>query len=110
MPWFRVDDGFAFHPKAMEAQNAAIGMWTRAGSWSAQHLTDGVIPLHLVKQLGPLSQAHRLVEAGLWIPDGPGFMFHEWEGRNPTRDEVQAKRAADAERVRRWRKGKGQTG
>ena len=33
MPWFNVDDGFAFHRKAVRAGNAAIGLWTRAGSW-----------------------------------------------------------------------------
>lgn len=29
MPWFRVDDDFALHPKAIAAGNAALGLWVR---------------------------------------------------------------------------------
>lgn len=109
MTWFKVDDGFAFHHKTLAAGNAACGMWVRAGSWSAQQLTDGYMPEPLVRQLGPIRDAHRLVDAGLWLPDGNGFQFHQWHGRNPTRDQVEKKRAADAERLRRWREEKGKT-
>ena len=105
MTWFKVDDGFAFHSKTLAAGNTAIGMWVRAGSWSSQQLTDGVLPEPIVRQLGSIGSAKRLVESGLWIPDGSGYRFHEWSGtgRNPTRAQVQAKREKDAERLRRWR-------
>jgi hypothetical protein len=103
--WFKVDDGFAFHSKTLAAGNAAVGMWVRAGSWSSQQLTDGMVPLSIARQLGPKSQTNSLVEAGLWVPAGGGFEFHQWStgGRNPTRAQVEAKRVKDAERLRRWR-------
>lgn len=106
MPWFQVDDGFAFHRKAVRAGNAALGLWVRAGSWCAQHLTDGYIPEEMVDVLGSEAQASKLVSAGLWIPVDKGvdkgYQFHQWteDGRNPSREKVISKRREDAERKR----------
>lgn len=108
MTWFKVDDTFAFHPKTMAAGNAAVGLWVRAGSWSAQQLSDGVIPTHAARNLGTPGQADQLVDAGLWLPSGHGFVFHQWEERNPTRKQVESKRQADAERIRKWRQSRGE--
>jgi hypothetical protein len=100
MPWFNVDDGFAFHHKAVKAGNAAIGLWTRAGSWCAQQLTDGAVPEHMVAVLGTPAQAKRLVDSGLWIKTENGYQFHEWstERRNPTKKEVLERRRKDADK------------
>lgn len=100
MPWFNVDDGFAFHRKAVKAGNAAIGLWTRAGSWSNQQLTDGLIPDEMVTVLGTDAQARRLVTAGLWTRIDGGYQFHEWnaEGRNKTRQQVEEHRQREAEK------------
>ncbi|QIK82644.1 hypothetical protein [Sanguibacter sp. HDW7] len=90
MTWFKVDDTFAFHEKVIRAGNPAIGLWVRAGAWSAQQLTDGFIPTHMAQTLGTLSQARKLVEVNLWHVEDGGYRFHEWSegGRQPTRDEV----------------------
>lgn len=103
MAWFKVDDNLAFHPKALRAGNAAMGLWVRAGSWSAQQLTDGHVPADLADQVGTPAQAKKLVDVGLWVPDKTGFRFHEWEERQPTRAAVEQKRKANAERIQRWR-------
>ena len=105
MPWFNVDDGFADHPKTIRVGNAAVGLWTRAGSWCAKQLTDGFVPMEIATLYGTPSQARRLVSAGLWREVEGGFQFHDWEkeGRNPTRKEVEKKRRAEAERKQRWR-------
>lgn len=105
MPWFNVDDGFAFHRKAVRAGNAAIGLWTRAGSWCAQQLMDGHVPRDIVATLGTEAQAKRLVSAGLWTVVEGGYQFHQWseDKRNPTRDEVLKKRAREAERKAKGR-------
>ena len=86
MPWFNVDDGFAFHRKVVAAGNAAIGLWARAGAWSAGELTEGFIPDHMVSTMGTLAQARKLVTVGLWTTVEGGYQFHEWsdDGRNPT--------------------------
>lgn len=106
MPWFKVDDNLAFHAKTVAAGNAAMGLWVRAGSWSAQQLTDGLIPNHLVSSLGNQAQAKKLVEAGLWEKVAGGYRFWEWTERNPTRDQVEEERAAARERMRLAREEK----
>ena len=74
MVWFKVDDGFAFHRKTVAAGNKAIGLWARAGSWSAQHLTDGFIPDHMIRSLdGTVTDARRLVEVALWCRVDGGY-------------------------------------
>lgn len=103
MPWFKVDDGLAFHPKAVMAGNPAMGLWVRAGSWVAQQLTDGYVPGDIVRSLGTTGQAEKLVTAGLWLPCGSGYEFHQWSERQPLKGDVDKQRQVNAERLRKWR-------
>lgn len=106
MVWFKVDDGFASHPKTVAAGNMAIGLWVRAGSWSAHHLTDGYIPAHVLSTLGGTKKhAEQLVKVGLWESVDDGYRFHQWndDGRQPTRADVEAQRVAQRERKARSR-------
>lgn len=117
MPWFRVDDQFATHQKAVEAGNAACGLWVRAGSWSAAQLTDGQIPARLLPVLGArVADARKLVHAGLWHdhghgcdqcpqPEAGGYVFHGWPEFQPTRADTERKRAEARERMQRNRAG-----
>jgi hypothetical protein len=107
MPWFKVDDNLAFHPKAILAGNPALGLWVRAGSYIAQQLTDGFIPSDIARSLGTKAQADKLITAGLWLPCGNGYEFHQWTERQPTRKDVEKRRAANAERIRKWREEHG---
>lgn len=106
MPWFKVDDNLGFHHKVIAAGNAAMGLWVRAGSVCAQQLTDGFVPDHMVSTLGTVTQATKLVEVGLWDRVPGGFSFHGWDERQPSRADVEAERAAAAERMRAYRKRK----
>ena len=103
MTWFKVEDNLAFHPKAIMAGNPALGLWVRAGSYVAQQLTDGFIPGDIARGLGTKAQADKLITAGLWLPCGSGYEFHQWTERQPTRKDVEKRRAATAERLRKWR-------
>ncbi|MDF5758581.1 hypothetical protein [Spongiactinospora sp. TRM90649] len=105
MTWFKVDDSLHSHPKAMAASLAALGLWTVAGSWSGDHLTDGFIPDHMIPSLsrGQSELAKELCAAGLWRRSKGGYQFHQWHedgdgtARNPSREVVEntrAKRAA----------------
>lgn len=106
MPWFRVDDNLGFHHKVIAAGNPAMGLWVRAGSVSASQLTDGFVPDHMVRSLGTVAQAKRLVEVGLWARVKGGYTFHEWDERQPRRADVEAERAAAKERMRAARERK----
>lgn len=103
MPWFKVDDGLSDHPKVLMAGNPAMGLWVRAGAWAMKHLTDGFIPSAVVALLGDGKQARALVAAGLWADVDGGYRFHEWEGRQPSKEAVQRDRDAAAERQARAR-------
>lgn len=107
MPWFKVDDTLAFHAKVVVAGNAAMGLWVRAGAWSAQQLTDGFVPDHMVLMLGNRGQAKALVGAGLWVQGEGGYWFHQWaeNGRQPTREEVETKREEWRNKKRQQRRG-----
>jgi hypothetical protein len=102
VPWFNVDDGFCSHPKALATSLSARGLWVTAGSWCSAHLTDGVVPSHVLASLGGTPElADELVAAGLWKRRRGAFVFHEWSPRNPTRVEVEAMRAKKAEAGRK---------
>lgn len=91
--WFKVDDDFSHHRKALAAGNAAVGLWTRSGAWSGHHLTDGFVPSAVVPTVGTTREARALVAAGLWVPVDGGYRFHDWELYQPTAAEVLAKQA-----------------
>lgn len=96
IPWFKVDDHLATHPKVATAGLAAMGLWVKAGSWSAQHLTDGVIPISVLSLLGAKrSHAEQLVKAGLWDAEPGGYSFRDWFDYQPTAEksaEIKEKR------------------
>jgi len=115
MTWFFVDDGLSSHPKVTRFKRGAtrervVGLWTLAGSWSARYLTEGHIPLEQIDELGCTMQSARwLVEARLWHAPGHdcpqciqprdprGFLFHDWQQANQSREQVLTKRLARAE-------------
>lgn len=105
MVWFKVDDALATHDKVLIAGNAAMGLWVRAGAWSAQHLTDGHVPTHAVRLLGNAAQAAALVRARLWVKVEDGYLFHEWHDYQPTREKVERDRQEARERMKKIRGG-----
>ncbi len=108
MPWFKVDDHFWSHPKVSSLSNDAISLWVRAGSYAAQHLTDGFIPdATVTRQLwASLEHVGELVACGLWVQESGGYRFHDWFEYQPTAESTHAKRAAARERMRAFRENK----
>lgn len=107
MPWFKVDDGFAFHPKTIQCTNAALGLWVRAGSWCADNSTDGQLPRHMIGTLSAQRRdADSLVRAGLWVEEEGGYRFKDWEHYQPSKAQVDAERAAARKRQADYRERK----
>lgn len=112
MTWFAVDDSFHGHPKLAELEAGkrfaeAIALWTMAGSWCAHHLTDGHVPAAQLRKLVPFQPtpaANELVRIGLWEVAEGGYQFRDWADYQPTREEVEARRAKSAARTRKSRR------
>jgi hypothetical protein len=112
MAWFKVDDKLHDHRKVRVAGVAAMGLWTLAGSWAADNLSDGFIPESICQRWDAKFRAlaARLVLAGFWIAgelDGEaGWYFHDWKSMQPSRAEVLQKRAEARERMEKARAAK----
>lgn len=109
---FQVDPDFYDHPKVLGMSDAAVSLWTRAGSYSVAKSTDGFITEHvLVHALrSTLEVADELVQRGLWRRRKGGFEYHEWNKRNLTKERIEADREADRERKRVEREAARQKG
>lgn len=108
---FQVDGDFYDHPKSIGLSDAAVALWTRAGSYSAAKLTDGFIAEHVLVLLSraPTEAAEELVARGLWKRTKGGYRFHQWEERgNLTKERVENERRSDRQRKRRARQLEGQ--
>lgn len=98
--WFKVSDDFHSHPKAMAAGPAAVGLWTLAGSWSAQQQTWGFIPHQWFATRGDRKLVRRLVVAGLLYRVKDGFWIvrdglYDWDRTDENRRKI-----ADELRIR----------
>lgn len=114
MTWFRIDDSFYSHPKVArlfdgDRGGEAVAMWTLAGSWCANQLTDGFVPNGQLKRFGvDASVAAELVRVALWEQGDGGYWFHDFLDYNPSRSQVLADREAGVRRslLSRARRGR----
>ena len=108
MAWVRIDDNFFSHPKVLQAWWAyptAIGLWPMTASYAGRQQTDGVVSADYVHSLLPARRQRErateaLVDAGLWLPNGAGWQFHDWTEYNPTRAQTDERKRVDRERKR----------
>lgn len=98
MPWGKIDDSLYDHPK-VEAippnmRNACIGLWVRCISWSNRYLTNGYVPNERLRKLdGRASEVQFLIAAELFERRDSGVLIHDFTHYNPTRQQVEEKRA-----------------
>lgn len=106
MVWFKVDDDFHDHPKTWDLSSDAVALWTRAGSWSAGHLTGGVVTRDMCVRWcdNSVTSAAELVAHGLWVvTDDERYAFHDWPVYNPSRRDVEKVRKQGRLRQRSFR-------
>jgi hypothetical protein len=101
--WVKLDDGFARHPKILAIPDPALRLHLDAMCYAAGYLTDGRVETGALLDPKP-ARIRALVEVGLWVPIGAGrYELHDWHDYQPSADDVRKRRAATAERLRRWR-------
>ena len=109
MPWFNADDKMHSHPKVRQAGLEAIGLWTVAGTYCTDYLTDGHVPTWFVDSW-PRGKtlANKLVDARLWDTTDDGWVFLSWAEYQRTRQQVERDKAKAAKRKKDWldRQGK----
>lgn len=105
---FQVDPDFYDHPKVLGLSDAAVALWTKAGSYSAAKKTDGFVADNVLATLSktPTEAADELRRRGLWHKVRGGYQFHQYGERNLTRDRIEADLRADRERKKRSREPK----
>lgn len=95
--WFRLDDKFHSHPKVLAAGNAAVGLYCRCGTWSADLGSDGRIPKATARHFGSAREIAALLRERLWLDDGDAYVMPDFLEFNPSAsavDERRGKRAA----------------
>jgi hypothetical protein len=107
MPWVRLDDGFASHPKVLAAGLLGMGLHVAGLCYANRHLTDGFIADNAVETLGrftvelpgakrrrldPEFVAGQLVAAGLWERVEGGYRIHDYLVFQPSRADVERDR------------------
>lgn len=109
MGWARMDDGYFFHPKIVEA-----GAWPelldrRAIEHCAKNETDGLVTRSALRLLGRgipkvAERVTVLLEVGRWTQnEGGGWLVHDFLKYNPSKAEKETMREAGRERVRKHR-------
>jgi hypothetical protein len=113
MVWFKVTDKLHSDSKIrklLAIEPAALALWTVAGSWCSDNLTDGFVPDHQLPWLIP-QDAEKLAQAlcitRIWKRVRGGYSFIEWTSNEsgtklqPSRAEVQEARLKKAEAGRK---------
>ncbi|MGK5731384.1 mucin-2, partial [Streptomyces sp. URMC 124] len=111
MPHFAVDTSVHAHRKVVRVGNAALGLWTRFGSYACDHLTDGVIPAEIAAMYGTPPQIKKLMSVGMLHgadhsctrcaqPGAGDYVLHDYIGPNATRAVVEKRREKAAEKKR----------
>lgn len=108
--WFKIDDKLHDHRKVQvlleRGHLDAIGLWTVAGSWSGDHMSDGLVSGFVLGRWSPdwRALAQQLVDVGLWAQEDTDdgrthFRFHDWTVYNDPKSKILADREAERMRV-----------
>lgn len=101
MTWVRIDDQLPDHPKLarISARIVPHAGWLHvcALCYCSRHLTDGFVPDGIIPRLvtfGTQQSLAALQESGLWERTDGGYLLHDYLEYQPSREQVQAQRAA----------------
>lgn len=113
--WARLEDELIDHRKLFaagallgrEGPGLALALYVVGLLWSNRHLSDGHLPLDVVKRFPhvskPVAVADALVSAGLWEKNGSGFVIHDYVEYNFSAATVKRRRKQERDRKRRER-------
>ena len=111
MSWARLDDRFDDNRKVKRVWLTcpqALGLHVMALTYCTRHHTDGLVDREYVTEKAPAARQRdrmtaALVDAGLWDEHADGWTIHDFLEFNHSRQEIEDRRQADAERKARGR-------
>ena len=108
MAWLNLDDKMRRHPKVAPLSDRAHRLLINLIGHCSEFLTDGVVDNSSLRRemrsiLAQDRHVRELISAGLLHKNGDGYQIHDWDDWNRSAAEIKGKRAADAERQRRFR-------
>ena len=117
MPYLLIEDGFADNAKITSLSDSAFRLYVTSLVQSARNMEDGVISRErllfsasISKIARPNAVAKELVDAGLWDENGRCFLIHDYLKHNPSRAEIEERRAQARSRKRKWNASRNTSG
>jgi hypothetical protein len=127
-PWSRYQVGFINHPKFRALPGNAILLWIEGKNYADEHLTDGYLPLAIIKgfrfyskrnaaalqaTIGPKDAAGSEHYGPLWEAHAVGVKMHDYLDHNECAEAVRARigeaedqRTKSKQRLKAWRERK----
>ncbi len=100
MAWVKIDDQFTDHPKVLEVGPLAECLFVRGLCYAARYLTDGLVPVAHLRRMADfdaITEAGKLVAAGLWEDAEGGYQIHDYLDYQPSREDALSIREKRAE-------------
>jgi hypothetical protein len=111
----KLDDGFADHPKVAALDDRSFRSFVWILCYCGGQETDGYVDGAATRRCPAGARKDRLertlgrlIDAGLLERDGDGFRVHDYLKYNPSRAQLEERRANDADRQRRSRENQEQ--
>ncbi len=93
MTWVSLDDKFHSNPKVIAAGLDGAGLYARALAYCGDHLTDGYVPAGWAREVASKRLCDKLCTVRLWTEADDSYRIPDYLDLNPSREEVEAKRA-----------------
>ena len=107
MTWVKIDDSFPDHPKIKGLKDDEFRLYMTALCYSSRYLTDGVIPLNIVRTFiesrSKSSRISALVDANLWEIVADNVVILSYSEYQFTKERVETERKLAAERMAKSR-------
>ena len=104
MVWVKLDDRFPEHPKIESLSDPAFRAHVRALCYCGRNETGGLIPKNAADALARSEPVlAELLQARVWESENGHLTIHDYGKYNPSKEQIDARRKARAERIAAWR-------
>ena len=107
MTWVKIDDSFPDHPKIKGLKDDEFRLYMTALCYSSRYLTDGVIPLNIIRTFiesrSKSSRISALVDANLWEIVDENIVILSYSEYQFTKERIETERKLASERMAKSR-------